>query len=314
VRFGARYICGLTSAASFMKNKYILISPVHNEGKLLPSLVNTVISQTILPEKWVIVDDASTDGTEEIVKRYESRYSFIMYYKNQRSGSGSYYSRRTEAFLAGFRKIRSMEYDFVAVLDADLSLEPTYYESILKEFDRNPKLGISSGVYINKTDGGFQKVIRDNISTPGGLQMFRRECYEDIGGYVPLPYGGDDSLTDITARMKGWQTRSFPQYVAIHHRPVGTRVGIHILRIKFRQGLAEYYLGTHPAFMLCKSLRRIFLERPYFWAGMSRLTGFCYASMRGGKREIPPEALRFVRKEQIERLFSWWGRRRQDVP
>jgi poly-beta-1,6-N-acetyl-D-glucosamine synthase len=297
-----------------MKSKYILISPVHNEEEMLPLVMKSLILQTIRPVKWVIVDDASTDGTKDIIKKYEEQYDFIMYCQNQRSGTGSYYSRRTQAFLFGFEAVKHLEFDFVAVLDADLTIEPTYYESVLREFDRNPKLGISSGVYINKINDSLQKVIRANISTPGGLQMFRRECYEDIGGYKPLRYGGDDSLADITARMNGWQTQSFPQYAAIHHRPVGTRGGVHILKAKYRQGFAEYYLGTHPIFMIAKSFRRIFIEKPYFIGSIARLTGFICSYFSGGERDIPRETLRYVRKEQMGRLFSWRGRRRQSIP
>ena len=287
-----------------VKREYVLITPVYNEEELVGRVIESVIAQTITPKKWLIVDDDSTDRTGDIIKKYEREYDFIEYYPVQRTGIQNYYSRRTEVFLMGFEKLKQMEFDFLAALDADLSMEPTYYESILREFDQNPKLGIASGVYINYVNGHLQKIVRDHISTPGGLQMFNRTCYESIGGYKPLKYGGDDSLMDIRARMKGWQTRSFPQYTAIHWRPIGSRLVNNVLMAKFKQGFAEYCLGTHPIFMLAKSLRRIFIERPYFFGSIARLSGYFYSCLKRGEREIPDAVLNFVRKEQMRRLFN----------
>ena len=288
-----------------MKTKYVLITPVHNEEKYIEAVLKAVIAQTIRPDRWVLVNDASTDETENIIKRFMDRYNFIEIHRPQIDNPVSYYSRRTQVFLSGYKNIKNLEYDYVASLDADLTMEPDYYESILREFDRNPRLGIATGVYIDKVDGRLRKIVRDNSSTPGGLQMFRRECYKDIGGYIPLKYGGDDSLADINARMKGWETRSFPLYPAIHHRPVGTRGGTHILRARFRQGLAEYNIGTHPLFMLAKSLRRAFLEKPYLLGSAARFLGFWSCYLHSDKREGPTEAIAFFQKEQIGRLLAY---------
>ena len=134
--------------------------------------------------------------------------------------------------------------------------------------------------------------------------MFRRECYEQVGGYVPLKYGGDDSLACIMARMRGWETRCFPGYEAVHYRPVGTGVGISPLHGKFRQGLAEYQLGTHPAFMLAKTLRRTYRERPYLLASVARIAGYVYAHLKREDRSIPKEVVSFYRREQIKRLVA----------
>ena len=158
-----------------------------------------------------------------------------IYLRIERGSIETYYSRRTCVFLAGYDSVKETEFDFIGALDADLTLQPEYYESILTEFERNPKLGIASGVYINKVNGRLEPVVRDHSSTPGGLQLFRRECYEAIGGYRPLPYGGDDSLADTMARMNNWQTQSFPQYQAIHHRPVGCRGGAGFWYARFRR-------------------------------------------------------------------------------
>jgi len=135
--------------------------------------------------------------------------------------------------------------------------------------------------------------------------VFRRECYEEIGGYKPLRYGGDDSLAEYTARMIGWQTRSFPAYQAIHRRPVGTRGGTSIIKARFYQGRIDYYIGTHVVFMLAKSLRRSLLERPFILGGLARMCGFLCSFFDGSKREVPDDVVSYVRKEQMRRLFNF---------
>lgn len=293
-----------------MKTKYVLVTPAYNEEKFIEETIKSVIAQTILPQKWIIIDDDSTDKTSEIIKRYEAKHDFIICHQVQlqRSKIESYYARRIQVFLLGYEKIKNEEYDFVATLDADLSLEPTYYECILAEFDRNPRLGIASGFYVNKIKGQLRKAVRDpdEISTPGGLQVFRCECYDDIGGYSVLRYGGSDTLAGIIARMDGWETKHFPQYQAIHYRAIGTGNGTHLLAAKYREGLAEYILGTHPLFALAKSFRRVFLEKPFLLASTARLSGFLSGYYLVGKnREVPDEVVNFVRREQMQRLRTW---------
>jgi len=287
-----------------MKTKYVLITPVYNEEELIEQTIESVIAQTILPKRWIIVDDSSTDRTFEIIKRYEAQHDFITSFQLERKDIASYYSHRTLVFSAGYERIKSLEYDFICSLDADISLGPRYYERILEEFDKNPQLGIASGIYVDKVGGRLRKILIDKIHCPGAVTVFRRECYEVIGGYIPLEYGGDDSCAEIMARMNGWETRSFSQYQVIHHRPVGIGDERSILRARFRQGLTEYGIATHPLFMLAKSLRRAVLEKPYLVGSIARFVGFLVGYLLREKRKIPPEAMRFVRKEQIRRLWA----------
>jgi poly-beta-1,6-N-acetyl-D-glucosamine synthase len=287
-----------------MKTSYVIITPVLNEEKNIRHVLDAVISQTIRPDKWVIVDDGSTDGTGDIVNSYQKSHDFIIWFRPERKHTKSYYAYRTQAALAGYESINNLAFDFAAFLDADLFVKPDYYENILTEFDRNPRLGIATGIYINKINDHLERVVRSDTSTPGGLQMFRRECYEAIGGYHLMKYGGDDSLADIMARMHGWETRSFPQYEVIHNRPTGTATGKHILAVRFYQGFAEYHLATHPVFMLAKSIRRAFIEKPYIIGSGARLLGYITCLLKREKRDIPAQAAGFVRKEQIRRLFG----------
>ena len=156
-------------------------------------------------------------------------------------------------------------------------------------------------------NGQLKEPVRDpeGISTPGAIQVFRRECYEAIGGFQVLRYGGDDTLSEIMSRMKGFKTRHFVQYQVLHHRPVGEGKGTHALTAKYRAGLSEYVLGSHPLFILAKSLRRLLLEKPIILASTVRLIGFISGYFVIRKREVADEIVRYVRKEQIQRLFKF---------
>lgn len=288
-----------------MQQKYILVTPMHNEIETIEDLIKSVLAQGVLPYKWVIVDDASTDNSDEIVKKYCEQHNFIIYRRIEKGETQSNYYRRTIVFLKGFKQIEDMEFDFIGSLDADIILEPTYYQSILEEFDKNPEFGIVSGVYMDKIGDKLCKVLIDKNHTPGAIQTFRRACYEEIGGYIPLKYGGDDTCAEITARMKGWQTISFPEYIVQHSRPVGTGGNKTIYQARFHQGLTEYSVATHPFFMLAKSLRRAVLEKPYVFGSIARLAGFIYGYLIKEDRQISQEAMSFVRKEQLKRLIDY---------
>jgi glycosyltransferase involved in cell wall biosynthesis len=290
-----------------MKTDYVLITPVHNEKGVFETVIESVVSQTILPQKWVIVDDASTDGSDDIIRKYQMRYDFIAVLRLQPSSTNSYYARKTEVFLAGYEKIRGLKCSFIGNLDADIIMPHDYYERIFAEFDENPKLGIASGIYLDKNGEKLQKVLIDKSHSPGALQMFRRECYEAIGGYTPQKYGGDDTCAEIMARMNGWQTRSFAEIQVIHFRPVGTRNKRSVHRARFYQGLTEYGVGSHPLFMVCRCLRRAFLEKPYISGSVARFAGFLYGYLIREKRAVPVEVIRYLRKEQIGRLLGRCG-------
>ena len=287
-----------------MKTKYILVTPVHNEEEFIEQLIRSVIVQMILPQKWVIIDDGSTDQSPEIIKEFENEFGFITYLRFDRRDIENYFDHKVNVVLAGIKEAAKVEHDFLGVLDADITLETSYYKNIMAEFGRNPKLGTASGIYLNKINGGLQKLVKDKNSTAGGLQVFRRECYESIGGFIPLRHGAEDSLMDILARMHGWQSRLFPEYKAIHHRATGTGDGRSVLQARFRQGLTEYGIATHPLFMAVKSFRRAVLEKPYFVGSIVRFAGFLYGYCLREKRQLSPEVIRFVRKEQIGRLWS----------
>jgi len=284
---------------------YIIITPAYNEAKYIERTILGALAQTVLPLRWVIVDDGSTDGTAEIVKSYTQQYKWIEYVYREKEPGQSYYSSNVYAIQHGYKAIQEEQIDFLAILDADIMLPGNYYEQIFRRFDKDEKLGVASGVYGDLVNGKMRKVLNDRRSTPKAIQVFRRECFEQIGGYLPLKYGGEDTCACIMARMNGWKSWSFPELCVVHNKPVGTGHADSMLKIRFRHGVNEYFLGTHLLFMLAKSLRRCFKEQPYIIGGFARMAGFLYGYSKREKRQISDDVVRFIRHEQLGRLFSF---------
>jgi len=291
-----------------MKKQYVLITPAYNEGEFIKDTIESVVSQTVLPVKWIIVDDGSTDTTPKIIKEYEKRYEFVTYHRRTRKDNQTYYESNVYAIQEGYEKVRGLHYDYIATLDADIILCATYYEEIFKRFDLNRDLGIATGMLLEKLDGRLVEVLYDRRSTPKALQVFRRECFDQIGGYIPCKNGGEDSCTEIMARMNGWQTWSFSEIRVIHRRSVGARCNSDVIHhMRFHQGLTDYCLATHPIFMIVKCLGRCLRENPYITSGLARFAGYFYGYLIREPRQIPTNASQYVRKEQIRRLLRCIG-------
>jgi biofilm PGA synthesis N-glycosyltransferase PgaC len=286
---------------------YVLITPAYNEGRFIGKTIEGVLAQTLPPLRWVIVDDGSTDDTGEIIRRYAQQAPFIDACQRRRDANETYYGNNVYAILQGYARVKDLDFDYLSILDADMILKPRYYEEVFQRFEVNRELGIAAGTYIEEIGGRRVEAFIDRRSTPKALQVFRRACYEQIGGYVPCPHGGEDTYTEIMARMHGWQTWSFPEIQAVHQKPVGTGDGRSVLRAKFRQGVTDYCLGTHPAFMMAKCLRRCLRERPRGGAGLARLAGFAYGYLVREQRQILDEPRRYVRREQMARLRASVG-------
>jgi biofilm PGA synthesis N-glycosyltransferase PgaC len=239
-----------------MSYKFVIITPAYNESQYVERTIESVMRQTVLPAKWIIVDDGSTDATAEIIQHYASKFDAIEYLRREKVPGQSYYGSNVYAIMEGYSAINETEYDFLAVLDADISLPSDYYEQILEQFTLDEKLGVASGVYMDLVDGKLRKILNDRRSTPKAIQVFRKECFEDIGGYLPMKYGGEDTCSCVMARMKGWKSWSFSDISVVHNKPIGTGHANNLLKVRFRIGVNEYFMATHPVFMYFKSLRR----------------------------------------------------------
>jgi glycosyltransferase involved in cell wall biosynthesis len=280
--------------------KYILITPAKNEQSFIRRTLDSVVTQTTLPERWVIIDDGSNDGTSEIVESYTKRYPWIELVCRTQDPDRNFASKAHSVALA-FARVKPLEFDIVGNLDADVSFNPDYIEFLMQKFSEDPKLGVAGTPFTQ--DGGYDSSkhsFEGENYVAGPCQLFRRECFEDIGGYVPNRAGGVDWIAAMTARMKGWKVRSFPEKRFHHHRTLGT-AGKGPLRALFSYGEKDYYLGGSPVWQLFRVAYRM-TKRPLLLGGLAVLCGYCWAGMRRVKRAVSPELMRFHRREQMKKL------------
>ncbi len=284
--------------------RYIIITPAFNESKYIEQTIHSVLGQNVLPEKWIIVDDDSNDDSAQIIKDYAEKHDFIQYHYRKKPRRQEYFASNVYAIMAGYEKITSSSYKFLAILDADIILPTDYYQRILEKFVTDSHLGIASGIYENLIEGKLCKVLNDRRSTPKAIQVFRKEVFEQIGGYIPLKFGGEDTISCVMARMNGWKAWSFPDIKTVHLRPTGTGAAHNILYVRFRQGICEYNLASHPVFFLLKALRRSVLEKPYIAGGLARAAGYLWAAIRRDEIVLPAEVVKFVKQEQWARVLN----------
>lgn len=280
---------------------YVLITAARNEEAYIGRTIDAVISQNQLPKKWIIINDGSTDSTADIVSRYSAQNAFIELV----SVSGDKlrnFGSKAKSVNFGYRRMREISYDFVGNLDADVSFDLNYYENILSKFWANPKLGVAGGVRYDLHDNHFIKVKSARNSVGGPFQLFRRECFEEIGGYLPLKYGGIDATAEIMARMHGWEVQSFPEYRAYHYRRTGT-ASRNFVKSKIRMGIRDYLIGYHPLFQIFRCIFRLD-EKPYVISALIWITGFLWAALMRMNRPVSDEFVKFLRSEQLKRIRS----------
>jgi poly-beta-1,6-N-acetyl-D-glucosamine synthase len=287
-----------------MSERFAIVTPAYNEARYIGMTIESVLAQTIKPLKWVIVDDGSMDDTPSIIQQYAAQYPWIEYIRREKVPGQQYFASNVYAIQEGIDRLGTVGYEYLAILDADISLSPNYYAMILSRLAKEERLGIASGVYVDRmADGRFRKVLNDRRSTPKSITVFRKPCFEQIGGFIPMKYGGEDTVACFAARMKGWKTWSFPDIEVIHNKPAGTGHAKGYLKIRFRQGVGEYYLASHPLFMLSKSVRRCFKEPPYLIGGLMRLAGYLTACVQHEQRQISGDLVQFIRAEQWCRVI-----------
>ncbi len=293
---------GLRERGSVKETEYVLVTPARNEEAYIEHTIEAVVSQTILPQNWVIVSDGSVDRTDAIVALHARRHSFI---RLLRVGEPAKLGRKdfgskVRAFRAGYEQLNGTRYQFVGNLDADITFGPSYFGQLLERFECNPRLGLVGGIVLEPGKNGFIPQQTSLNSVCGAVQLFRRECYEAFGGYVPMRMGGVDAAAEIMARMHGWLVQTLPDVPAYARRRVLTG-GATILHTRYREGISNYLLGYHPLFQLASCLRRIG-QKPYLIGSIFALFGYGSSWVRGHQRALPSEAVRFLRSEQMHRL------------
>jgi glycosyltransferase involved in cell wall biosynthesis len=293
---------------------FVLVTPARNEEKYIRKLLESMVHQTLLPSKWVIVNDGSTDSTADVVTPYLSEHPWIELIKlpkhRDRSFAGKVY-----AFNAGYERVRNVQYEVLGNLDADISFCENYLEFLIRKFEEDEKLGVAGTIFREEGYSSESHSFEGHTHVAGGCQLFRRKCFEDIGGYIPNKAGGIDWIAVSTARMIGWKTRSFREKAFFHYRKLGTAERSR-LASTFSYGEKDYYLGGHPIWEVFR-VAYAMTKRPFLIGGLVLGLGYLWACVTRVKRPVSNELMRFHRKEQLIKLRaiirSLIGRQRIDT-
>ena len=275
-----------------------MITPARNEEAYIEKTIQSVIAQTLPPSRWVIVSDGSTDRTDQIVKQYIAENAWIELIRMPEHRDRQF-AAKVHCFNAGYEKVKDVKYDIIGNLDADISFGKDYFEFLLAKFAEIPELGVAGTPFVEGSshyDYRFTNI--EHVS--GACQLFRRECFEEIGGYIPIKSGGIDWTSVTTARMKGWKTRTFTEKVCFHHRKIGTGNSSSLMS-RFRYGQKDYFLGGHPLWEVFRGCYQMG-SRPYVIGGLFLLFGYVWAFLRRVERPVSQELIKFHRAEQMQRL------------
>lgn len=287
----------------YTKNKlsYVLITPAHNEEKSIEKTIQSVLTQETMPAKWVIVNDGSSDRTEQIVRGYAKGKEWIILISMPEHMERQF-AAKVHAFNVGYESLRDIQYNIVGCLDADISFGKDYFAYLLEKFEKNPRLGVAGTDYIEGSFHSSRDSYINHRHVNGGCQLFRRECFEEIGGYIPIEEGGIDWVAVTTARMKGWETRSFQDRTFTHHCAIGRTYG-NRLSAWFNYGKKDYFLGGHPGWEILRGFYQM-TKKPYVVGGMLLISGYFWRWATRMQKPVSKELVEFYRQEQMQRLWQ----------
>jgi poly-beta-1,6-N-acetyl-D-glucosamine synthase len=278
---------------------YVLITPARNEQAFLEKTIESVIHQTVPPLKWVIVDDGSTDKTPEIISRYLADHPWMEMVQMPQRRDRSF-AAKVHSFNAGFERVKDLPYEVVGNLDADVSFEPDFLGFLIGKFAEDPTLGVAGTIFKEEGYSSETDSYEGMNHVSGQVQLFRKKCFEEIGGYIPHRAGGIDWMAVTTARMIGWKTQSFREKWFFHYRSLGTAERS-MTASALSYGEKDYYLGNHPVWEFFRVLYRV-KKYPYIVGGMALGLGYCWAFVNRTPRPVSPELMKFHRAEEMQKL------------
>jgi biofilm PGA synthesis N-glycosyltransferase PgaC len=254
---------------------YVVVSPVKDEERHVEFTLRSMIEQSVKPILWLIVDDGSTDKTAEIIRRYLPGNTFIRYEHNPFAGERKLAFAEVRAFNWGFTNIGPIDYDYIVKLDCDLSFDANYFEQLLERLERDEKVGIASGIYLeNKKSGDWEEVVMPSYHAAGASKVMRRACFEQIGGFIPAP--GWDTVDEIRAMSRGWNTTHFRDLKMKHHKREGSSIGT--INNSVMQGEAYYRSGGDKLFFILKVAHRA-VSMPFLVGGLGLVWGYLKAML-----------------------------------
>ncbi|MEO6002489.1 MAG: glycosyltransferase family A protein [Opitutus sp.] len=289
--------------------KYIVITPVRNEAKHLSRTIASMLQQSAPPEEWIVVDDGSTDGTNELIQAATTKAPWIRLVNRPNRGFRKAGAGVVEAFYDGFDQHQSKDWDFVVKMDGDLEFDGHYFERLISAFEADPKLGIAGGdiYHHDGPDIVIESRVDPEFHVRGANKAYRRECWEQMSGLFRVT--GWDTLDEVKANMLGWTTRRISALRMLHLKPTGSADGK--WKDAFKNGRGSYICGYHPLFLCARSSRRL-LGWPPLVESAGLLAGYVSGAIMRKARVPDTQLIRYVRTQQLNKLLfkqSLWSRR-----
>ncbi len=284
--------------------KYAVITPVRDEAEYIAETVESMAAQTLPPQKWVVVDDGSSDRTPEILDAASAKYPWIEVIHRLNRGFRKSGGGVIEAFYDGYRSLNGTKWELLVKLDGDLSFAADYFQKCFAHFSADRHLGIGGGVVCVSENGNLVEEAPGDppFHVRGATKIYARACWEQISPLIEAP--GWDTIDEVKANMLGWTTRTFRDLKLTQHKATGAGDGA--WRNWFKNGLANYVTGYHPAFMIAKCIKRA-TSRPGSLEWIALWAGFCSGYLKSVPRVDDARVIRYLRQQQVRRLSGRSG-------
>lgn len=276
--------------------KYYIVIPAHNEETFIALTLQSLVKQTVLPSKIVVVDDNSTDRTSEIVQEFAVKFPFISLMKKTSEAIHLPGSKVIQAFHKGFETLDG-NYDFIVKLDADLILPPNYFKTIINIFKSDPKIGMAGGfAYIEKNNDWILENLTDKDHIRGAFKAYRKECFLQIGNLKPAM--GWDTVDELLCKFYGWKVVTDQSLKVKHLKPTGANYN---KTARYKQGEAFYTLGYGFLITSIASAKLAMLKKkPLLF--FDYIKGFLKAKWAKKPLLVTEEQAKFIRNYRLQKM------------
>jgi len=286
-------------------NRYVIVTPAHNEESYIRLTIDSVVAQTSLPTQWVIVDDGSSDGTANIIQGYVYKNPWIKLIKNfphevNRQGGG----KVVRAFYCGYHVLDITDFDFVVKLDADLTLPSNYFEEVGKAFESEPAIGLCGGFLTAQFNGVWKKERSASYHLRGSIKAYRKKCFDQIGGIRPVDNW--DFLDEMTAMYFGWEVKILALEVR-HNRRTSTLIN-RGWKSSFNKGQTYYKDGYDLFLLTLRSVPFGLGTKPYLLSSVALILGFLSSCLTKPEKDVDAMLEKFIRKFQYNRIKRYFQR------